>query len=238
MQAVSRENISQWIRENEQGLWPGLARERSQARTARQARGAGTARAKGLEQHTARQSAAQERTRQNGALWQAGAVQSVQRGAREEAAARPRGLEQHTARQTAAQERTRQDRAPWQAGAAQSVQRGAGGQQVRQDRVQRVAGVARPKTPWYQRTPRAWFRPLFAALLLVRQQRAAVGWAGRNRGETASGFTAAGSRRGETARRSGLAATGCSRGETASGFTAAGRSGLAAARCSGGAGDD
>lgn len=191
MQAVSRENISQWIRENEQGLWPGLARERSQARTVRQTRGAGKARPKGLEQHTVWQSAAQERTRQDGAPWVAGAAQSVQRRAREEAA-------------------------------------------------------ARPKTPWYQRTPRAWFRPLFAALLLVRQQRAAVGWAGRNRGEMASGLAAAGCSGGEATGRSGLAAARCSRGETASGFAAAGSrrgeatgcSGLAAARCSGGAGDD
>ena len=181
MQAVSRENISQWIRENEQGLWPGLARERSQARTVRQTRIAG--------------------------------------------AARPRGLEQHTVWQSAAQEQVRQDR----------VQRGAGAE-----------AAARPKTPWYQRTPRAWFRPLFAALLLVRQQRAAVGWAGRNRGEMASGLAAAGCSGGEATGRSGLAAARCSRGETASGFAAAGsrrgeatgRSGLAAARCSGGAGDD
>lgn len=26
------------------------------------------------------------------------------------------------------------------------------------------------KNPWYQRTPRAWFRPIFAALLFVRQR--------------------------------------------------------------------
>lgn len=189
MQTVSRENISQWIRENEQGLWPSLARERSQARTVRQQRGAGKARPKGLKQHTVWQRAAQEQVRQDRALWGAGAAQSVPWGA---GAARPKGLEQHTVRQSAAQERTRQNGVPW------------------------GAGAARPKTPWYQRTPRAWFRPLFAALLLVRQQRAAVGWAGHRRGESASGFAAAGSRRGE----------------------ATGRSGFAAARCSGGAGDD
>ena len=26
------------------------------------------------------------------------------------------------------------------------------------------------KNPWYQRTPRTWFRPIFAALLFVRQR--------------------------------------------------------------------
>lgn len=26
------------------------------------------------------------------------------------------------------------------------------------------------KSPWYQRTPRTWFRPIFAALLFVRQR--------------------------------------------------------------------
>lgn len=26
------------------------------------------------------------------------------------------------------------------------------------------------KIPWYQRTPRAWFRPIFAALLFVRER--------------------------------------------------------------------
>lgn len=26
------------------------------------------------------------------------------------------------------------------------------------------------KKPWYQRTPRTWFRPIFAALLFVRQR--------------------------------------------------------------------
>ena len=26
------------------------------------------------------------------------------------------------------------------------------------------------KSPWYQRTPRTWFRPIFAALLFIRQR--------------------------------------------------------------------
>lgn len=26
------------------------------------------------------------------------------------------------------------------------------------------------RIPWYQRTPRAWFRPIFAALLFVRER--------------------------------------------------------------------
>lgn len=35
----------------------------------------------------------------------------------------------------------------------------------RQDKPKQAA-----KIPWYQRQPRAWFRPIFAALLFVRQR--------------------------------------------------------------------